>query len=282
VPRFLQVLALALVIAVNPDALEIGLYGGLSNLEFARDRTSDQTELPATYTWTGSAHIAHELGPVELDLVVAIDPVLRNIAHLTLGHASDYFAVTFGAFAGGLISGGFDLWPGLSAHISLYAPRLLFASLSSEGSLSFRPLATSGYLQQQNRVEVGFFGRNVNPAVYVESRRFTLGTSDGSVVDSLVEYGVEADCFEKNVAFGLLLSGAYQDWTKRFAEATTVTHRYGSIVGTVNCSIVLFRRLTVTAQLETSVFTFGLGALLGESSSDRFLFRARLGTSYRL
>ena len=275
---------LLITLSVGAFAFDIGAYFDLSNLDFARTRTSAETTLPgADYNWgvqvTGHDQLSEGLA---LDLSYSRDSVLRHIAFTRMAYMDDFFSITVGPFFGLLNSPNTIVQSGLSTTVELYIPGLTFLRLRSDNSLSGRLVVTGDYIQEQSELAIGFYTPNVIPTVYVASKRYTAKTDAGEAVDSLTEYGITTDIYQKNVPYRVVLNFAYQDAGRQFVETTTVNHSYGSVVVGARVTLSLFEAFTVVADLDSSIYTFGRDFLLGEVSSDSFLFRLSTGVEVNL
>lgn len=272
---------LLLVLSLPLAAFEIGAYYNVSNLDYRNNRASSATGLPGTeypmgVRVTGRDELSEGLA---LDLTYNYDPILRSIAYTRLSYIDDYFAITFGPFFGVLNSTGNFVQSGISTTVELFLPGIAFARLRSDNSLSGRLIVAGDYIQEQSELAIGFYAPNVIPTVYVNSKRYTSKTDAGENVDTLNEYGVRTDIFQKAIPYRVNLNFAYQTAGRQFIETTTTTQTYGSVVLGIRLDLTLFELLTFTADLDSSIYTFGLEDLVGEVSADSFLFRLTTGLS---
>jgi hypothetical protein len=277
-------LLLFLFVAAGLFSFQLGAYFDISNLDFARTRTAAETTLPgAAYIWglqvTGTDQLSDGLA---LDLSYSRDTVLRHVAYTRVAYMDDFFSITVGPFFGLLNSMNSIVQSGLSTTVELYIPGITFVRLRSDNSLSGRLVVTGDYIQEQSELAIGFYTPNVIPTIYVANKRYTSKTDTGEAVDSLTEYGITADIFQKNVPYRVELNFAYQDAGRQFIEATTVTHSYGSVVIGARLTLSLFEAFTIVADLDSSIYTFGRDFLVGEVSSDSFLFRLSTGIELNL
>lgn len=275
---------LVLTLGASAYAFNVGAYFDLSNLDFDRDRASSAATLPgAEYLWGVSVSGHDELSQgLALDLSYANDTILRNIAYTRLVYSDDFFSIAFGPFFGLLNSPATFVQSGISTSVELFIPGFAFVRLRSDNSLSGRLVVTGDYLQEQSELAVGFYVPNVIPTVYVRSKRYSEKTDAGERIDSRNEYGIRTDIFQKNVPYRVMLNFAYQSSARQFVEATTVTHTYGSLILGARFTLSLFDAFTVVADLDSSIYTFGLDDLVGEVSSDSFLFRLSTGVEVDL
>ena len=278
-PRRLTLLAVILTLSTAASAFEVGALFNLSNLDFARSRVSSETTLPGDdYLWgvtiTGHDELSDALA---LDLSFSTDPILRRIAYTRLQYIDDYFSIAVGPFFGVLNSPESIVQSGLSTTVELYIPGFTFVRLRSDNSLSGRLVVTGDYIQERSELAVGFYTPNAIPTLFVRNKRYTAKTDPGETVDSLTEYGLSTDIFQKNIPYRVVLTMAYQDAARQYVEATAVNHSFSSVVLGALLSLELFDAVTLRADLESSIYTFGRDYLLGEVSADRFLFRLYTG-----
>ncbi len=281
--RTLAAALLLLAVLAPLSAFEIGTHFELSNLDFARDRASIATGLPGdSYLWgiraVGSEQLSDQLS---LNLEFSSDPILRNVGYTLLTYNDEFFSIRLGPFFGILNAPSTILQSGLSTTVRLFVPGITVLTLRSDNSLSGRLVVTGDYIQEQSELSVGFFVPNAIPTVYVRSKRYTWKTVDGETVDSLTAYGLEADIFQKNIPFRVVVDFSYHDIARSFVAAATTRHSYGALILGTDVSVELFERFTFDAELESSIYTFGRDELIGQVSADQFLFRLSTGVSYR-
>jgi len=275
--------ALLLPVAAPGNSFEVGSYFELSNLDFSRGRAVTATGLPGdVYLWgirvTGHEELTDQLA---IDLSFASDPVLRNVGHAVVTYTDRFFSIRLGPFFGIMNAPQSILQSGLSTTVKLFVPGLAVLTLQSDNSLSGRLVVTGDYIQETSEVSLGFFVPNAIPTAYVRTKRYTWKTDAGESVDSFTAYGLETDIFQKNIPYRIVLDLAYQDSSRTFVQSTTTVQRYGALVLGTALSVDLFDRFTLHADLESSIYAFGLDTLVGETSADRFLFRLSTGVAYR-
>lgn len=270
--------------AANLTALEIGAHGTLGTLDFARDRDSTASSLPGDiYLWGigvfGTQAISEDLA---IDIEFDSDPILRNIGSTLLTYRGPFFSIRFGPFFGILNAPGTIVQSGLSTTVHLFVPGIVILGLRSDTSLASRLVAPGDYIQEQSELSLGVYVPNAIPTLYARTKRYTWKTTTGEAVDTLHAYGLRTDVFEKNVPYRVVLDFAYQDASRTFHDAQPSTHRHGSLVLGKKIVLDVFDPLRLLVDLESSIYTFGLDELLGETSRDRYLFRLRVGASYRI
>lgn len=281
-PAALFPLLFLLLPLATAGAFDVGGYFELSNMDFARSRTTSATGLPGDdYLWgirvTGAQQLSDQLS---LELEFASDPVLRNVGYTLLTYTDQFFSIRLGPFFGILNAPSTILQSGLSTTVRLFIPGITVLTLRSDNSLSGRLVVEGDYIQEQSELAVGFFVPNALPTAYVRSKRYTTKSAAGETVDSITAYGLETDIFQKNIPYRVVLDFAYQDVARSFVESSTTTHSYGALVLGTDISVDLFGRFSLLANLESSIYMFGTDALVGEVSADRFLFRLSTGVSY--
>lgn len=277
-------LLILLGVASRVAAFEVGASFELGNMDFARTRTAAADDLPGdSYLWAVGVSGRQELSDqIVLDLRFASDPILRNVGYTLLTYSDQFFSIRLGPFFGILNAPSSILQSGLSTTVEVFIPGAAVLTLRSDTSLSGRLVMTGDYIQEQSELGVGFFLENVIPTAYIRSKRYTWKTTSGETIDSLNQYGLETDIFQKNIPYGVVLDFAYQDVSRSFVDdAGTTVHSYGALVVGTDLSVELFDTLTLRADLESSVYMFGTDALLGTVRADEFLFRLRTGLSYR-
>ena len=260
----------------------------LSNLEFDRDRVLTDRSLPGDRLDWGVSALVRQ--PLSDQLSVAFeydtDQVLRNTVYARLSYVDSFFSVAVGPFFGILNGGGSFLKSGLSTTVTLFAPGIAIATLRSDTSLSGRLVVPGDYIQEQSELSLGFYVPNAIPTFYVRSRRFSYRAADGGEnVDRLVAYGLETRMFQKNTPYRITIDFAYQSGARVFgdpATGTQIEHGFGALAVGTAVSADLFDRWSAHVDLQSAIFLFGTGELLGASRGDAFLFRLTTGVAFSL
>lgn len=279
--RCFRALPILLVIAVvgHLPAFEVGGYGELGNLDFARRAGA---VFPGdAYRWGMGLFAVQSLSDrTVLEVAYSDDPILRNVGSALLSYTDRFFGIRIGPFFGILNDNGNIVRPGLSTTVNLFVPDVATLSLRSDTPTGGRLVGPANYAQERSELSIGFHLPNAVPTVYVRSRRYTSTAPAGETAHEMTAYGIETNVFQNGIPYGVVLGFAYQDTARIQRADTTTTHRYGALVLGTKITAELFDTITLTADLEGSIYTFGRDALLGEST-DRFLFRLRTGVSYR-
>ena len=279
---------LLLVVIASIPGVDLEARFRLSNLEFDRDRVVTDQSLPGDrLDWAVSALVRQ---PLSDQLSVAFefdsDPVLRNVVYARLNYIDSFFSVAVGPFFGLLNGGGSFVKSGLSTTVTLFAPGIAVATLRSDTSLSGRLVVPGDYIQEQSELSLGFYVPNAIPTLYVRSRRFSYRAEGGGEnVDQLMAYGLETRVFQKNAPYRLTVDFAYQSGSRVFGDPATgarVEHGFGALVVGTAVTAELFDRWTAHVDLDSAIFLFGTGDLLGASRGDKFLFRITTGIGLSL
>ncbi len=278
----LSILTVALLLILAPTyllALDLSLNAQFSNLDFARDRAVDATDLPPSeLLWSVGAAGRQELAEdVFVDFAYHNDPILRRQFFTRLQYTDEFFRFIFGPFFGLWNAPDTILQSGLSTTVELFVPGFITVSLRSDTSLSARLVVPGDYIQEQSELSLGFFVYNAIPKLYLRNKRFTYKTSLGERIDSLTEYGLRTDVFQKNIPYRVVLDFGYQRGIKTFVEPGTLTHGFGALVIGTEVDATIADTLTVFASLESSIYTFGTDFLVGTVNRDRFVLRTSAG-----
>jgi len=289
--KILYLIPLCIIVFLLPVStvmgLEIGTAFHIGNLAFEKARTSDQTGFDGTsFPWGIDAFINQDVSS-QLDLHTGfyMDPILKNISYTLFSYQQNFFSIGVGPFFGLFNSSSSILKPGISTSIRLDFPGIIFVSFRADSSIGGRLVQTGDYLQERSDISIGYYVRNAICSVNIKSKKYTAKSSAGELVDSLTSYSFSTDIFQKNMPYKILLSFGYQKLTKIFIEGdTTAEHTLGSLVIANNLDIFINDYLTVFIDLESSVYSFGSGVLLGISNPGPggYLFNASTGVTLNL
>ncbi|MEW5818336.1 MAG: hypothetical protein AB1798_23475, partial [Spirochaetota bacterium] len=138
----------------------------------------------------------------------------------------------------------------------------------------------------RNDISFGYYVRNAICSLNINSRKFVQKASAAQeIVDSLVEYSFKSDIFQKNVPYKILISLGFQQLSKTFIDSSsTVVHTLNSLVIGNQVDIIATEYLTIVIRLDSSLYSFGQGILLGISNPGPggYLFRATAGATLNL
>ncbi|MFW5843263.1 MAG: hypothetical protein ACOCW6_05010 [Spirochaetota bacterium] len=259
----------------------------IGNLGFSTSRDADTESLPVwSYPWgfraavgeTISENLAYKTG-VERDFVI------RNFAFLQFQHQINTLTLGAGPTFGFLSSPGSPglIRPGLAGYIRWNLYSFGYVSLDALAPLYSPSDEADDFYQARRRLQMGFYLPNVITTFSVSKREFILTTESGEEADALVEYATEAEVFQKNIPYRIALRFAYQDYRKFFEEpGTTGRHALGALVFGTGVRWDLKDNGSYYINLDSSVYTFGRLALLGEFSDSAYFFRAQTGFVYSL
>ncbi len=262
--------------------LDLGVDGWLGNLGFRTDRAITDTTLPgADYFWGlsvyGSQAITDAIG---FETGFDGDPVLRNIAYTLFSYNQKILSVGIGPFFGFFNDTSTLLKSGISTAVRLEIPGIAFISFRSDSSIGGELIQVGDYLQSRSDIAIGVYLPNVICSVFVNSRSFDQKTATADVIDSLTEYGLQTDIYQKNVPYRLLLTFSYQSLSRAFVAATTTTATLDSLILGLQITATLPGSVSLHAGVEGNVYSFGVGSLVG--SATNFLFRSYAGVKVSL
>ncbi len=262
-------LFLLLVLPGSMFALDIGTSVRFGNIGFAPERTSTDLSFNGEqYFWGVSAFGTQNITDnFVLEAGFFEDQILRNISYTLFSYKESFFKLGVGPFFGFFNTANTLLKAGISTSVMLELPGYVFLTFRSENTIGGRLVETGDYLQERSDVAFGYYVSNAICSLNLLSRRYTQKTSIGENVDSKTEYSFKTEIFQKNVPYRVLLSFGYVQLSKTFYETVTTKHTIGSlVVGTkVNMDITNF--LNIVVDLESSIYTFGLDALLAHVSN---------------
>ncbi len=275
-------LAFVALSTVTSFSLDLGIEGWTGNLGFRTDRAIDNTTMPgADYFWGLSLYGTQALSDsISLETGFYADPILRNTSYTLFSYNAKILSVGIGPFFGFFNDTTTLLKSGISTAVRIELPGIAFVSFRSDSSIGGQLVQAGDYLQSRNDISFGIYLPNVICSVFLNSRSFDQKAATNDVVDSLTEYGLLTDIYQKNVPYRLLFSFSYQSLSRSFVAATTTTSTLDSFVLGLQVTVSLPGSVSLHAGLEGNVYSFGLGTLVG-SASD-FLFRSYAGVKINL
>lgn len=264
--------------------IEFGILGTVGNMQFPWDQTSLGTGSfsDKNYIIGGKAFFAFPLSEeADLRLSYERDPVLRNLATVSVEFERGIAKIAVGPFFGAFNSSSSAFNVGLSTSIRFQWPGVAFASVRSDGAIALGPIAGET-IDPQTRAELalGFYARNSIVSAVVSTSQFTESVASQLVVDSFSSYMLHLDLFKKNVPYTILAEAGYQIRSKSYS-ASTDPEVLGSVIMGFATSIQPIRGLEIELGIEGAVFSFGSKALLNRSpSTDAVLFSGKFGISF--
>jgi hypothetical protein len=258
------------------SALELGAQGWAGDLGFSQTRSAIDTTLPGQdYFWGWSLSAAQAITDnLSFEADVGSDPLLRNVAYAFFTYKENFLSVGIGPFFGFFNDTSTLLKSGISTAIRLEAPSIAFISFRSDSSISGELLLDGDYLQNRNEITFGFYVPNAICSLSLATRQFEQKQGEETVIDQLTEYAFSTDIYQKNVPYRIVLTFSYQDLSRSFVNAATVSTLDSIVVG-AEIDITLAKAVTLQTGFDAAVYSFGRGALTGSDSN--FLFRAIAG-----
>ncbi|WP_455383081.1 hypothetical protein [Salinispira pacifica] len=276
--------ALLLAAALPLQALETDLLFHMGNLDFAGNRSAGDTTIPGTVSsWGIDASVSQKIDDsITAQAGFTMDPVLRNTLSANLSYNSSYFAIEGGPFFGVFNTPGSLLKTGLRASLTAQIPGTIFLTFESGSTLGASLVQTGDYSEEMSEIIGGFYVFDAICSLHLLQNTFSEKDAKGLVKSSFREYSFQADVFQKNVPYNVLLKFAYQLQSKFFDYAPSSTQTLGSLVLGTRITVRVSPLLSIVTGLETNLYTFGIDYLSGLTASDTFLFRAQAGVKLDL
>lgn len=212
------------------------------------------------------------------------DLILRNTIYNTLTFRQSFLRLGVGPFFGVLNSTTAILKPGITTLVQVEFPGLAYLLFRSDSTIGGRLVEVLDYTQERSDIAAGLYIGNVIMSANLRSRRFSQKTAaEVETVDALTVYALETDIFRKNAPYKALISFGYHNLTRSFIHPDeTIKHTLNSIVLGTSVDIFLTAFLTTSLSLESSIYTFGGGELLGVSNPGPggYLFRTYVGVTF--
>ncbi len=280
---FASILFFLLAAALRSFTLEVGATFRLENLSFARDRPPTDTTYSGTdLYWGGAVYGSHPLSDsFSLEAGVTSDTILRYTTYALFTFQDQILTVSAGPFFGLLNTGATPVKPGISSSLRLMLPGILYAQVRADTSLGGNLSAAGDYLQEQTAISAGFYVPNAICSLCYLRKRFTEKTAAGAVVDSLTDWSFQTDIFQKNVPYRIQLTFSWQTLSRQF-DGSAARHTLNSLVLGSRVDWSVGEYLTLLADLQSSVYTFGMDDLLGVSNPGPGGYMFRLFTGARL
>ncbi len=281
-PLFAFALLGAVLLQPAAPALEVTAACRIENLAFRTDREiSDVSfsgdEFPMGFS-LGVRHASQQELAMEAEYVY--DAVLRNIVTGLVTYRGNLFSFGVGPFLGFLNTG--QLWPkvGIASVFKVEWPGAAFVQLWLDNSSGNRLSNQGDYLQERNNLSFGFYVPNAICSLNVANRRFVEKTDTAEIADTMTEYSLAVDIYQKNVPFKILVTFGLQRLCREFEEtADTTAHTLYSIIFGTQFDMRLSQQVSITVDLDSSIYTWGQDELLGISNPGTYLFRASAGVT---
>jgi hypothetical protein len=279
----LSVLVMTLVAALPSSAIELGAVFRIGNLAFQRTRAAGDTGFSGMgFPWGGAVYGRQDLTEsLAVTTGFYADPILRNTSYTVFTYTESFFTIGVGPYFGFFNSLSTILKPGIRTSVRLDFPGIVFLEFLTESSIGGRLVEAGDYLQEQSIVTFGYYVPHAICSLSLTSKKFTQKTDSGEVIDGFTEYAFATDIYEKNVPYRVVLSFGYQILDKAFLDSTgsKTTHTLNSIVVGTKVTLRVSNAVSLVADVDSAVYTFGTNALLGTTSSNTapYLFRGETG-----
>jgi hypothetical protein len=263
-----------------PIDLEAEVSGG--NQSFGSNRASTSTALTTgSYGFGGSAALGVGISD-NLTFVTQYErsAVFGNLTRFTFRHRDQFVSVGAGASFGVANSAAVLLKPAVYTSIRFDLPGLLYARFTTERTLRTDPKKAGDYVMDSLGLATGFYLPNAIFTLRYHSDSREKREASGSVLDIETDYFADIDVFAKNVPYRVLLSFGYRDVTRSYVTTSVSRHTTGFLILGTHLFFDLSDNLAYRVGVDSSVYTFGRNALIGEFANDTYVFRASTGVSY--
>jgi hypothetical protein len=285
--RRLAVLAVLLAAPVlQVAALEISGTFRLGNMSFAQTRPETDVAFAGDqYQWGLDLSVKQAItDDFTFSSSLRRELILRNTVYNTLTYRQSFLRIGVGPFFGLFNSTTSVLKPGITTSVQLEFPGVAYVMFRSDSSIGGRLVEVGDYTQERSDISAGLYVKNIIMSGLLETRRFSQKTAaDVETIDTLSIYAFQTDMFRKNAPYKILVTFGYHQLGRTFVHPTeTVQHTLNSIVLGTKVDLFLTPFLTTSLDLESSIYTFGNGELLGISNPGPggYLFRAYIGVTF--
>ena len=290
--KTLFVLLFIIILLTPAVSMEITTLFHISDMSFNNTDTSTVSSFSGTYyPWGISVFGSDEINDdMSLKAGVFYDPILRYTTYTLFEYQHEFFKLGVGPFFGTFNTAETILKSGISTSVRVELPGILFASLKADSSIGSRFVKVGDYLQEYNKISVGYYIPNAICSVSLTSKSFvTKQASNLEVNDSFTEYAFNVDIFQKNVGFSAMLSFAYQTITRSYLDTVSsisTENTLNSLVLGTNFTFNIADGFSLLTNLESNVYSFGYNGdtalTLPTSGPGVFLFRFTTGVSLDL
>jgi hypothetical protein len=271
--------ALMLIPVSSAFCLDLGVEVWTGNLGFRSDRPAADVSLPgADYLLGGSVFVAQPITEsFSFETGFFSDPILRNISYTLFQYEEKVISIGVGPFFGFFndATATTILKPGISTSVKVEMPGIVFIKFRSDSSIGGGLVEVGSYLQEKTDVSLGVYIHNAICSLNLSQRKFTQKQDAYTVIDALTDYSFQTDIFQKNTPYRVLISLGYQILSKTYIGTATATHILNSVIVGTDLDFTFLDSAVFTLNLESNVYSFGQGQLVG--SSANYLFRAFTG-----
>jgi hypothetical protein len=272
------------------STLEVGIESTLSNLNFHPHRAPEETAFDPYYFPIGYSIYGHQRidETLHFDFGLNSDRILKNLLFGSFSYSSNYYTLAVGPYFGVFNTAETAIKPGIIAAVKLQIPGNFYFNIRSARSLNLFNIFTGNeisgiisdtgdYLQEDNELSLGFYVQNSICYFSIRSRLYSVKDADlGIITDSITDYSFTTDIFQKGSPFSLLIAFTYRNLSKKYEE-TDAKHTIGSLILGTGIDFRFRSGFSLYANLESSVYSFGLDDLIGEFGSTDYLFSLTTG-----
>lgn len=279
-------------VLIPATGMEVSTLFHISDISFDKTDTEPVSDFSGThYPWGISVFGKDQIND-DMSLLAGVfyDPILRYTTYTLFEYQHSFFKLGVGPFFGIFNTKETIMKSGISTLVRVELPGIVYASLRADSSIGSRFTKVGDYLQEFNEISVGYYIPNAICSVNLTSKSFvTKQTSTMEVDDNFTEYAFKIDIFQKNVAFGVLLSFAYQTLSRTYLNTVTslsYENTLNSLILGTNFTFQIVKGLSLLANMESNIYSFGYNekkALeLAAKWPGIFLFRLTTGISIDL
>ncbi|HAE20842.1 MAG TPA: hypothetical protein DCG47_00745 [Spirochaetaceae bacterium] len=277
----------ATLLAPSPvSALDLTaeLLLGNMNMDWSATSPVSAAEYPANL-WVYGAEISltERLGDAfVLETSYVTDPILRHILRSVVAYESGIVRIAAGPVLGAFNTASTPIKAGISVGLRVDLPGWAFVSARADSSMGAGLIAVGDYAQELAELQAGWYVYNAICSASVLTRKFYHVVAAGDILaDSSNRYAFGVDVFKKGSPYRVKLDFGYQDITRSYPDLTI--DKLGIVFIGARLNAAVSPMLNIIADLESSVYAFGLEALAGRGpDSNAFIFRASLGVGLKL
>ncbi len=277
------------LISFQAAGLEVSTLFHMGNLSFDKDAETLENGISGSEFPYGLSAYATETVNDSLTLKAGLfyDPILRYSTYALFEYRQDYISLSVGPFFGTLNTPGSILQAGISTTVKAQIPGILYASLRSDSTIGGRFTKDGDYIQELSELSLGYYIPNAICSINMSTKSFVVRESAIlEIDDTLTEYSFKVDIFQKNIPFGILLSFGYQTLSRSYTDTsvptpTTEENKINSIVLGTNFTFQANDAMKISADLESSVYSFGTAdgtpLTIPDVLPEAYLFRSTVG-----
>jgi len=280
--KIISITILSVLLLYKAFSLEIGIDITGTNANFLGTQTAPLASVfPTTNFFYGVNVWGTETvsDVLSLNANLIIDPILRNVFLARIEYTSGFLHLSVGPFFGLFNSPTSFIKSGLSSEILVDWPGVVFARGRSDTSLGGALRVPGDYLQEQSTLQAGVYVPNAIVSLEFNSKKYQYQYSATTIIaDSQTEYLLLVDMFKKNVAYNLLMTIGYRQFSKSFVSTIESIDTIASVLVGSRITIRPIKELSIILDGEMPLYTLGLDGLKGFSpASNSVLYKFSLG-----